>query len=386
MTMQIQARYRSYKVACQARTEFLRKREQIVVIQSAYRVYRAKQLLAKLKNEEYARNTSALIIQKNFKRFIVQKKFAEKKQAIVKIQSAIRGYLLTQCLRREFKIKQASIVKIQSVYRGYRCRHWLEKFRREMQSALRIQVTFRGFIARRRFLCLKKAAVSTQNMYRSLLLTKKIRQHFIAMRSSAVVIQSAYRAHLARKLLGRLRYERDSREQCAVRIQTFFRAHIAMRKQRTQFQRLRNAVIAIQNRFRAQQLALHMKRNMAAKRIQLCYRAYRARMLTEDIAAAIKIQSFFRGNMQRQHYKKIRHAAIVLQSWMRTILQKKRDVQRIQAASKIQSWFRNSRRMQVEQYKFRQMRKACLTIQVSCINFSSLVAKLILGIANYNLP
>lgn len=146
---------------------------------------------------------SAVMIQKNLRKFYYRKKYLEIRESHVKLQALIRGYMTRCDIQREKEINAAT--KLQTVIRGFLAR---KLFKDTRSSILTLQGAIRGFQARRIYneLLLEKSAIVLQKTYRGLI----ERRSFGTKRRSAVVIQSSIRRKLAQRELQQLRVDAKS--------------------------------------------------------------------------------------------------------------------------------------------------------------------------------
>ncbi|KAI9357068.1 P-loop containing nucleoside triphosphate hydrolase protein [Zopfochytrium polystomum] len=148
--------------------------------------FRAGQLafLEKLRSERL--RDCVVLIQKNIRRLIYQRRYKRMRRAAIVIQTAWRGYrarLLYRAERekiaattiqkfvrrwlalRRFKQIRAAVVKIQSTFRMHRSMQQLDSLRKN-RAALRIQKAYRGYVARKWYKKSRKQIVLLQSCVR----------------------------------------------------------------------------------------------------------------------------------------------------------------------------------------------------------------------------
>lgn len=128
------------------------------------------------------KNKCAVIIQKNWKRFYIQRFYKKLKISTIKIQSTIRMFIQK---RRYQKIKQ-NIIKIQSYLR-------MQKYRKEYikkyKSIIKIQSLCRMYLMRKHYLKLKESTIKIQSTWR-MYQTKKL---FINLKTKVLCFQRLWR-------------------------------------------------------------------------------------------------------------------------------------------------------------------------------------------------
>ncbi|CAH6721104.1 myosin-2 [[Candida] jaroonii] len=146
---------------------------------------------------------SATMIQKNIRRFVVQKRYHEILSSHKQLQSLIRGRLAR--LRIKHERETTAAILIQTIVRGYQARKSLKE---SLDSIITLQKSIRGYQARQSMLTLKteKSAIVLQKSWRGL----NNRRSFIKQKKSAVLIQSLIRRKLAVGELKQLKVEAKS--------------------------------------------------------------------------------------------------------------------------------------------------------------------------------
>jgi len=134
-------------------------------------------------------------IQRNFRRWLLRKSFLDKIQAVVKIQSYFRMWRCVNAFQL-FKIEFKATV-IQSCMRG-----WLARknagARRNHLFATKIQLNFRRWLSRKRFLNQIQAVIKIQSYFRMWRCVNAFQKFKIEFKA-AVIIQSCLRGWFARQ-------------------------------------------------------------------------------------------------------------------------------------------------------------------------------------------
>ncbi|RLW05915.1 hypothetical protein DV515_00005010 [Chloebia gouldiae] len=411
----IQQYYRAYKLAKGERESYLQKRAAVVVLQAAFRGMKAREL--------YRQAKAACVIQSLWRMKREKKKFLQLKKSVTTLQSHVRKY---QQVKRYKEIKNAASViqtryraqvaakkaaaafqrvrlaaiVLQSAYRGMQARRQACILR----SVIKIQSTFRAYVARKRFknlrdatvkiqalakmrqVCkrycaLREAVLYVQRRYRSQRRALQFKEDYRKLKRGCIRIQALVRGYLVRKQIQRWR-------EAAILLQACYR----MKRDRQWYLSIRSAATVIQQRYRAcKKTRCHRQEFLQVRKAAVClqaaYRGYKTRKkLKLECRAAIKIQTAFRAHAARVKYKAMVQASIVIQRWYRNckggkkqrlnFLMTRAAVLSLQAAlrgwrvrkqiqrqhvaaTKIQSTFRKF--MAVK--KFRLVKRAVLTIQ-----------------------
>ncbi|NXF54131.1 ASPM protein, partial [Oceanites oceanicus] len=391
-TQLIQKRYRANNLKKIAVQRYSSLKKAATCIQKAFRDMQAKKHHREM-------HCAAIVVQKNFKAFRERQRYLSLKAATLVFQRRYRALSLSrQHTLEDLSLRRATI-HIQAVYRGIRVRKRIEHMH---LAASTIQSAYKMHRNRRSYQNMRIAAIVIQNYYRSYIKGKNQRKKYLTMKNSALVIQASYRGMKERQKLKIMYFSatviqssyrmyiqhRYYKQLCwAVRvIQQRFRAKMAKEADMENYAKIKKAVICLQSSFHAKKARQLYKTNVAARCIQsfLQMRVERRRFL-EKKAAAIMIQSMFRCQRTRSHYKLIRSSTVAIQRWYRAChrarLQKaERSAQR-QAAVIIQSAFRGMKarkaarhiraarkiqsflQMAVQRRKFIQLRTAAITLQ-----------------------
>uniref|UniRef100_A0A8D1KJU6 Abnormal spindle-like microcephaly-associated protein homolog n=1 Tax=Sus scrofa TaxID=9823 RepID=A0A8D1KJU6_PIG len=382
------------------RTSYLQKRAAAIRLQAAFRRMKARNLHRQIRAacvfQSYWRMRQDRLWFLNLKKNIITlqahvrkhqqlQKYKKIKKATLIIQSHLRAYISARKVLASYQKTRSAVIVLQSAYRGMQARR---TFLHILTAVIKIQAYYRAYIFRKKFRRLKHAAIKLQSFVRM----KQTRKRYLHLRAAAlqreerrrascITLQASVRGYLVRK---QIRLERRA----AVSLQSYFR----MRKVRLDYLRIYKAAVVIQNYYRAYKARVNQRKNFlqvkrAATCLQAAYRGYKVRQLIkQQSAAALTIQAAFRGYSRRMKYHcvlqstlkiqrwyrthktvsdtraqflKTRAAAISLQSAYRGWKVRKQVRREQQAAVKIQSAFR----MAKAQKEFRLFKKAACTIQ-----------------------
>ncbi|XP_023195655.1 abnormal spindle-like microcephaly-associated protein homolog [Xiphophorus maculatus] len=367
-----------------ARKRFLAIKAAVLACQQRYR---AATLARRLHLEYRSKRKAAVCIQAAYRGYAVRKQLQVKHKAAVIIQSQIRKYQQRSCYKKLLwacrvlqeryravklmRAKKRAAVVLQAALRGMKTRQILK---RRHESAGVIQRAFRTYRERQQYLSLKVHVIKVQRRYRANVAAKEQRRQYERIQRAAILLQAASKGK-------RVREEVARRHQAAVMIQAAFRKHRA----RVRFQAMRLSAIVIQRRYRA----LHLQKNFlqmkrSAMVLQAAFRGARVRSkIAEMHRAATVIQANFRGHKQMITFRRQRWAACILQQRFRayreTVLQVKcyQELKRaafaLQAAYRgrkcrrlISQWHQSALVIQ-QAYRVYQERSAYLTLKSSVL-------------------
>ncbi|XP_018579175.1 protein abnormal spindle [Anoplophora glabripennis] len=313
----------------------------------------------------------------------------KRQKAAVKIQSCYRRY---RCLRL-YKKQRNTVVNIQRFAKGWLIRNVR---RNQIKKAVMIQSHIRMYIARKRFLELKKAVDFVQEKYRAKKKMEVTRTSYIQQKSAAITIQRWIRSIKLLKhdketyeklkttvscIQQRFRANRLCKTErkkyleirlATLHIQTWYRSIISMRVCRKQFLATKKSVLVIEQRYLAlKAMRIEKRRYKDIKKACVCiqqqYKARREmkiqrRAYLELKTATVTIQNIYRANKaskkERRYFETLKSATILVQRKFRAnraMRTEYRSYTRLREATvKIQTWFRATM----------EMRK-CLTYFVS---------------------
>ncbi|XP_062987736.1 abnormal spindle-like microcephaly-associated protein homolog [Elgaria multicarinata webbii] len=298
----IQRRYRAFSKGKKEREKYLELRNASLILQAAYRGIKVRQELKTLRQ-------SVISIQSFYRMYRQRKSFQKLIAAAKLIQQWYRGCKIRNALVHKYRQMKISALRIQSAFRGMKARLHLKSLH---AAATIIQRRFRTFLQRQRFISLKTAAVTIQQMYRATVLSRQQREEYLCLRKAAVMVQSSFRGQLVRKFVKRMHL-------ASTIIQAAFRMHIAY----THYRAVKFASVTIQQHYRAYREAkrvreLYLKQRHSALVLQAAYRGMKIRhTLRKQHNAATIIQSSYRKHRQQCSVQKIQRAATVIQRRLR---------------------------------------------------------------------
>ncbi|KAL2090377.1 hypothetical protein ACEWY4_015065 [Coilia grayii] len=340
----IQGRYRAFRSALQARTDYVRLRQAAVVLQAGCRGMQVRQALR-------MKNRAATVIQSGVRAFACRRRFLALRVASVVIQQRYRARLLGRAEQQRYQQIRRAAVTLQAAYRGLVVRRRLQK---EHQAAAIVQALFRAQRVRLSYLALKCAATIIQQRYRAVVAGRKEREDFLRVRAAAVCVQSTFRGMQAR-----------SRVRGMHVAATVIQAHFRGMQARSSVKKMHVASTVIQAFFRGMQTRSHVRKmHAAATIIQAHFRGMQARSaIKKTHAAATVIQAHFRGHVQFIKYQSLRLAAQIIQQRFRAHLARNRAVLEYSALKSattcVQAHYRGVRARK----HLAKMQNAAITIQ-----------------------
>uniref|UniRef100_A0A3P9LT42 Abnormal spindle microtubule assembly n=1 Tax=Oryzias latipes TaxID=8090 RepID=A0A3P9LT42_ORYLA len=263
-------------------------------------------------------HSAALVIQANFRRFREQKTFRRQRWAAVVLQQKFRAQKQKQnAVKQYHKVRKAAVL-LQAAYRGMKSRRILQQ---EHQAAAVIQRSFRAHCEHRSYLTLKASVLNIQRRYRANMAAKKQKSQYQQIRKATIFLQAVYRGQQVRNEVGRC-------HRAATVIQSAFRRY----REEVKFQAMRMSATIIQRRYRALLQGRRDRRNFlnmkcSAVVLQAAFRGHRVRTDVANMhSAALVIQSNFRRFRQQKTFRRQRWAAVVLQQRLRAQKQKQHAV------------------------------------------------------------
>ncbi|XP_068930575.1 abnormal spindle-like microcephaly-associated protein isoform X1 [Petaurus breviceps papuanus] len=289
-------RIRSFLCMATYQRKFFQQIRSVIVLQAYLRRWQTRR-------QFILSRKSALILENHYRAYLstkYQRKVdLQTQNSIIRIQARVKGFIQ----RQKFQKIKASTIKIQTIWRGYKARQFLCK----MRAAKKIQVCFRCYKARKKYLAVKKAVHVIQNF----LYTKLQRIWFLNIRLSTITIQRRWRATVVAK------------------------------KARERFLCMREATVKIQSAYRGFCVRNQMiKRHKAACLVQAAYRGYKRRQNFLQLkAASVILQRHFQarkaGKCERIKYIRMKKAIIMLQALVRGWLVRKKRCIQVRARQKI---------------------------------------------------
>ncbi|XP_065883419.1 abnormal spindle-like microcephaly-associated protein homolog [Dysidea avara] len=364
----IQVHYRAAKEGRRLRQEFQQMCTSALTIQAFVRGYIAHKNFLSLKR-------AALVAQTNWRRYKQQKEFTVTKQAVLCVQRWYRWASHGRQVREDYlKLKWATVtiqrsfktckqrrqlmaaVKIQSVVR---CVLTRKSYLRTVNAVITIQAFTRGYLVRSCFKNLTAAVRKVEELYKAKLVGRQIKREYQQIREGTITLQAAYKGWKVRRNVAELQ----------TAVLTVERSWLA-RQQRMSYLQQRCSAVVIQKCFRSYLLARqahdkYVEIKSATRVLQRFTRGLLARKLYRSHVAARKIQSCYRGYKARHHFLRLKNASIALQSWARMCAERRKYLTLKEATIVIQTrartWF--SGRAVLREYQ--QLRDATIVLQAA---------------------
>ncbi|CAL1537151.1 unnamed protein product [Lymnaea stagnalis] len=319
--------------------QFKKMRNSTLVLQTYWRVKKAKKELARLRNEKT--NSAAILIQSVLKRVAAQKLFLKKRRAAIVLQKHWRRAMAKKeldSLKLERNNKYCTIV--QSFLKSVIHR---QAFLRKKRAAIILQKNWRRTLAKRQLSNnrqgrIAKAATTVQSVMKSI----SYRKMFLRKRHAATVLQKHWRRALAQQKLSGLKAERLDR--AATLVQCALKAFA----QRKLFVRKRDSALTLQKNWRrtlAQREAAHLR-------------------TLRDTRAALVVQKFWRGWRVKKEFISLKRSAVVVQgAWRVCLAKRERErlvaIRHTECATVIQRTYRSY----LHRKEFQKLRSAATVIQ-----------------------
>ncbi|NWT18245.1 ASPM protein, partial [Vireo altiloquus] len=367
----IQQYYRAFKLGKAERESYLQKRSAVIVLQAAFRGMKAQELYRQAKavcviqslwrmKQEKQRflqlKKSVTTLQSHVRKYQQVKRYKEIKNAASVIRTRYRAHVAAKNAAAAFQRVRLAAIVLQSAYRGMQARREACMLR----SVIKIQSSFRAYVARKRFKKLRDATVKIQALARM----RQVRKHYCALREATLYVQRRYRS--GRRAL-QLKEDYWKLKGDCIRIQALVRGYLV----RKQIQRWREAAVLLQACYR-------MKRDRhrflsiysAAIVIQQRYRACRKtrchrREFLQVRKAAVCLQAAYRGYKTRKKLKLEYRAAVKIQTAFRTHAARVKHKAMVQASVVIQRWYRNCKAGKRQRLNFLMTRAAVLSLQAA---------------------
>ncbi|XP_078417845.1 abnormal spindle-like microcephaly-associated protein isoform X2 [Cetorhinus maximus] len=360
----IQAHWRGYT----ARRQLRRAQHYCILIQSLIRM--------KIAVAAYKRTVWATVaLQRHFRARLLalaeRRNYLQLKQSTVIIQSAFRRWKARK-LKKETK---ASII-LQKYIRGFLCRYQYKRFQRSISL---IQTYAKGYLVRTEISKRKKATVTLQKHIKAYVTGKHEYVSYQRLKWAAVVFQAAYRGSRVRKLYYQTKsaiviqstfrmYQQRKRYVAVRKVVVTMQALVRMQLAQTRFQKYRQAAIIVQRRFRTKQqgqkeMQHYLKLRQATVKVQVAFRRRRAQKKIRENQAAITIQSWYRMYRGKQRYLHQKESCIRIQSWYRCCMAQHAFRTMKTAVLAIQKYYRAYREGKAQHEKYVLMLKAAIAIQ-----------------------
>ncbi|KAH9505368.1 hypothetical protein Btru_058528 [Bulinus truncatus] len=309
----LQSWHRSNMLAHQQRSAYLQQRQAAITTQCSFRSWQQRKKYLKALN-------AAVVIQTNFRCFRRRLKYRALKLATIIIQRWYRNYLMAKQVRQNYLSLHQAAITIQ--------RNWRKALkRRQVRSAVLIQSKCRQFLARKKYLHQKNAAIKIQISFRAYKVAKLMRQEYLVKKQAALKIQSTFRMFICQR-------EFEKKKYAVIVLQRYYRAKKLEEFDRKDYLLKKSAICTIQKFYK----------NFLVKR------KLKTQCLVEHLAA-MKIQATYRGWCHRQDYLFLRAATVCIQRHYRAKLlgrADRKDFQHVKRSVLIiqRSWRHLQRRLE----------------------------------------
>ncbi|NXC93197.1 ASPM protein, partial [Certhia familiaris] len=368
----IQQCYRAYRLGKAERECYLQKRAAVIVLQAAFRGMKARELyrrakaavcviqsLWRMKREKQRfllLKRSVTTLQSHVRKYQQVKRYKEIKNAASVIQTRYRAHVAAKKAAVAFRRVRLATIVLQSAYRGMQARRQACILR----SVIKIQSSFRAYVARKRFKDLREATVKIQALAKM----RQVRKRYCALREATLYVQRRYRSRRHA-----LQFKEDYRKlkRGCIRIQALVRGYFV----RKQIQRWREAVILLQacyrmKRDRQRYLRIYSAATVIQQRYRACKKTWCHRHEFLQVRkAAVCLQAAYRGYKTRKKLKLERRAAIKIQTAFRAHAARVKYKAMVQASIGIQRWYRNCKGGKRQRLNFLMTRAAVLSLQAA---------------------
>ncbi|XP_077390631.1 abnormal spindle-like microcephaly-associated protein [Festucalex cinctus] len=324
----IQRCYRAYILQKKERNHFLKVRSSVIFLQAVCRGCLERRRIAKM-------HRAATIVQANVKRRLQQLTFRKQLWAVCVLQRRFRALRQGRIEVKRYEEVRTAAVRLQAAFRGLKSRR---SIRQMHLAATTIQTAFRARCQLKRYTKIKSSARTIQRRFRSTAAARSQRKRFLEMRGAAVVIQAAYKGRQTRKHVARL-------HQAATVIQSAYRRHVLVVK----FEAVYASVVVIQKYCRAF-IRQRKERNLFLKFKR----------------SAVVLQAAYRGHCVRRDFRQQIRAASLIQSYWRCSVQRRIFLKKKEAATKLQQRIRALRLGKIERQNYVRLREAAITLQTHC--------------------
>ncbi|XP_048458010.1 abnormal spindle-like microcephaly-associated protein [Rhincodon typus] len=359
----LQRHFRAHQLALTERRNYLKLKQSAVIIQSAFRRWKARKLKEQAK--------ASVLLQKYIKGFLCRYKYKRFQRSIFMLQTCAKGYLV----RSEIRKRKKAVLTLQKHIKAYVTgKHEYVSYQKLKWAAVVFQSAYRGIQARKLF-CQTKSALVIQSVFRMYRQRKK----YIAIRKMVITMQTLVRVRLAQIRFRKYR-------QAAINLQRRFRAKQQGWKEMQHYRKLRQAAVKVQVAFRRWQAQKKIRENEAAVKIQSWYQMCREKQkYLRQKESCIRIQSWYRCCIAQRAFWTIKIAVLVIQKYYRAYkarkAQNKKHILMLKAAITIQAHFHGMKarrfarklkaacviqsywQMRKERFKFLQSRQCAITIQ-----------------------
>lgn len=309
--------------ATQDRLYYEQLRRLVVSIQKRY----CAKIAMRTQRESYLMlRRSALVIQRRFRANLNARRdrhlYVQLKTVAIGLQAAARGYLFRQLLwptlmveltsRRLLLFRCANIIK--RTFMKQLANSDRQRFLELQRAAVIIQRWFRARRQVLEYIKLRSTVVIVQQRFRATQAARQQRAEYLRLRNVTVMLQACTRRFLARirwPFVKRdLQAQHDQLATASTTIKRFLRRCLPTTYERSEYLRLRQAVIVVQTRYRAVVAARCSRMEYLRLRLSaiILQKHYRDRKATR---AAILLQAQVRGYLARRQWPQLKHCLAV---------------------------------------------------------------------------
>lgn len=314
----VQEKFKAKQAMRAAQKEYLRIKKAVIAIQRWFKARKLRENHLKLRN-------AALVVQRRFRANQAKRSYRHYKNAIIKIQRFYRSIIVMRQEKEKYQKTLWAISVVQTRFRATREMKLQKMYYNRLLIAVRnVQEQFRAKRAMQtaviEYLSIKSATIKIQRWFRALQQRKK----YLNLRNAVLVIQQRVRAN---KTMKETRNFYINCRNAVIKIQRWYRSLIIMRQERQSYQKTLWAITVVQTRFRATkqmktQKIQYIQLLIAVRNVQERFRAKRAMQAARKWYLRIKnativIQRWYRAKEQRKSFLKVRNTALVLQKRFR---------------------------------------------------------------------
>jgi abnormal spindle-like microcephaly-associated protein len=303
-----------------------------IAIQSVFRAGRARSSLRE-------KHRSTILLQTAFRRHLAVRSFAAMRLHVTIVQTvARRRHATLHCAKR-----RASILTIQVAFRRRRACELVRRLKKERkekisrnQAALKVQSCARRFLVRYTMSVLHRRATLVQAAFRAHFARRCYEMDVMDIR----LAQSVVRRWLACKSLLLQRQAATTIQKTARKKQAITFSSVLRSEKQCEHMESRSA-IKIQSFWRGQVSRSLFRKLAAARKIQKTWRCFNAHVdFLIQVMSVISIQSRVRQFLTKRAIESAKRAVVKLQARVRGRIQQKRRLTAISSARNIQTLFR----------------------------------------------
>ncbi|XP_074207690.1 abnormal spindle-like microcephaly-associated protein isoform X1 [Camelus bactrianus] len=275
------------------------------------------------------------------------------------IQTAWRKHKLREDRKRHQERDKAARI-IQSAVINFLTKR---RFEKEINAALLIQKHWRGLLAKRQLLMLKKEKLEkVQNKSASVIQRcwrrYSTRKQFLKLKHYSVILQSRIRMIIAVASYKRYLW-------ATVTIQRHWRAVLKRRHDQERYKMLKSSALVIQSTFRRWKQRKMQLQIKATITLQRAFRGWHVRKRAREEQSAVAIQSWYRMRRELRKYIHIRSCVVIIQARFRSFQAQKLYKRKKEAILTLQKHCRAHLRGKAERASYLQKRAAALRLQAA---------------------